>query len=219
MKKKALTIARFGAIAVAIFVFTLVLRQGLMTLWPPPASQDAYNESSPFYIAEKALGNKLDDTYILKDRNGQPFDVASWFDKPLIVSYIYTTCRHSCPMITQNLAKVVMANKERLGNDFRVISVGFDFTKDDQGAMKEFGEKFVKDFENWHFLSGKKETVKAMADKLGITYAPLLEGQWRHTIGVTIVSPGGRVFAQVFGPTYSEKQIFGPIDKALKIKG
>lgn len=219
MKKNMVRIAKFGAIAVTIIVASFLLRNGIYAVFPPPTIEGVYDETSPFFIAEQALGNKLGESYIFEDQNGGSFDVANWFDKPLIVSYIYTNCRHSCPMITKNLAKVINTHKERLGKDFRVISVGFDFAKDDYGSMKKFGGKFVKDFENWRFLSGKKEIVKAMANKLGITYSPLLEGQWKHTIGVTIVAPGGRVFAQVFGPSYSESQIFGSIDKALKIKG
>lgn len=171
-------------------------------------------EDSPIKIADKAVGNRLERSYIFTDQDGNEFDLAAWYDKPMVVSFIFTNCPEICPAITTSLSRIVRDNKDRLGEDFRVVSISFDTKNDTVEALRDYGMGFTQDFDNWKFLTGSPETIKNLADRMGIVFRPS-NGAWEHTVGVTIVAPTGYVFAQVFGPTYSEKQILGPVYRSM----
>lgn len=170
---------------------------------------------SPFHIATAAVGNNLEGNFVFTDQNGASFDIKTWFDKPMVVSFVFTNCPVICPAITLSLSKIVKENKERFGKDFRVLTISFDIAKDTPDVMLKFGQNFTDDFANWKFVTGSEGTVKAFADRLGIVFKPDDTGGFLHTVGVTVVEPGGIVSAQVFGPQYSGEDILRPVDSAL----
>ncbi len=190
-------------------------------------------DKTPTSVAYAAIGNKIG-KFELTDQDGKPFEISEWFDKPMIVSYIFTACDMVCPAITGSLASFVENNKEMLGRDFRIVSVGFDIKNDTPDAMRDYGKSFVDNFDNWVFATGSAEVVKALSEKLGIMYkktdaamemsAGTDHGKmkmdpammWKHTMAITVVGPGGVVSAQVFGTDYSDEDLAKPINKALK---
>ncbi len=207
---------RIPVFMVLVLSAAYLVRGGLNYLFPYDAekAKTGSYENSPFAVAEKAVGNKVSGDYRLFDQDGKPFKVSDWFDKPVIVNFMWTNCSNICPVITDSLSKIVKSAQDRFGKDYRLLSVGIDFEHDNPAAMKKYGARFTQDFENWKFLSGPQKEVSAFARELGVKYYRDSKGAWQHFVGITIVS-AGRVYAQVFGPDYSPAQIFGPIDKAL----
>ncbi|MDH5756582.1 MAG: SCO family protein [Nitrospinota bacterium] len=168
----------------------------------------------PFEKAEMAVGNKLEGPYPFFDQNGQQFELSDWFDKTLVISYIFTECPMVCPTISASLADFVRSGFKTLGKDFRIVSVGFDAANDKPAAMLAFGEKFTSDFSAWSFVSGSPQVAKRLSDDIGIAYEPDEQGSWRHTMGVTILAPGGVVSSQLFGMTFNLDELTEGIEKA-----
>ncbi|MBI4667316.1 MAG: SCO family protein [Nitrospinae bacterium] len=213
-------LVRYLMAFVVLTAVSLAVREGVRRFVPMPSGKGVTvpvmdEATSPFYIAEAALGHQMDKSYVFTDQDGAAFDIASWYDKPMIVSFIFSSCGEVCPTITASIAKIAKNNAERLGKDFRIVTIGFDEKRDTPANLHKFSGNFNPDYNNWKFLSGKPETVKAMADKLGITFKPDGKGSFLHTVGVTVVAPGGIVYAQVFGPSYSNEQVLDPIDETL----
>ena len=79
------------------------------------------------------------DDIALRDTSGQPFRLASLKGKPVVLSLIYTSCHHVCPMITRNVKETVEIGREALGNDaFSVVTVGFDWQVDTPDRMRMY---------------------------------------------------------------------------------
>ncbi|MBI5815264.1 MAG: SCO family protein [Nitrospinae bacterium] len=218
MNMKLAKILRFtGAVLILVFAslgVKDVLRRVMPIPQPGPRPPVMDKDTSPFYLAEGAIGHQLDGSYVFTDKDGASFDIASWYDKPMVVSYVFTSCTEVCPMVTASLAKIVRENKERFGKDFRIVTIGFETEKDTPKAMAKFAATHNIDSADWKFLSGSKETVAALAKKLGVTYKFEPGKGWLHYIGVTMVAPGGKVAAQLFGPDYSNEQFFDKLAAA-----
>jgi protein SCO1/2 len=211
---------RFILGLVIVTAVTYGVREVVKKLVLRPADQPFPVETvdpanSPFRIANAALGNNLEGNFVFTDQDGGKFDVKTWFDKPFVVSFVFTNCPVVCPAITSSLSRVVKENKGRLGKDFRILTISFDTAKDTPDVMLKFGHNFTDDFANWKFLTGSEATVKAFANRLGIVYKPDNTGGFLHTVGVTVVEPEGIVSAQVFGPQYSNEDILRPVASAL----
>jgi protein SCO1/2 len=204
-----------GVVVVTAVMFAAREVVKKLVIQKPLPVRTADPATSPFYIATAAIGNKLAGDYAFTDQNGVKFDVKSWFDRPMVVSFVFTNCPVVCPAITSSLSRIVKENKERLGKDFRILTISFDTAKDTPDIMLKFGHNFTEDFTNWKFVTGSEATVKAFADKVGIVYKADGAGGFLHTVGVTVVGPGGKVSAQVFGPQYSNEDILRPVADAL----
>ncbi|MBI4829187.1 MAG: SCO family protein [Nitrospinae bacterium] len=167
-------------------------------------------------LALDRIGHKIEGDYVFTDQSGQPFHLNDWFDKPLIVSYIFTSCENICPTISASLARYIKDGPLKLGQDFRVVSVGFDTEKDTPQALDRFGGSVTASFEHWRFVSGGPETVRALAKELGISYKRDEKGEWMHLVAVTALAPQGVVFRHLFGDTYSPQTINETLTKAAR---
>lgn len=161
---------------------------------------------------------RLEGPYNFTDQSGSSFEISRWFDKPLIISYIFTKCEHACPTLSASISRFVKSSKLKLGDDFRIVSVGFDTANDTPEALRRFGGEFTGSFENWRFVTGSVEEIKRLSEKIGVFYEPDGNGLWSHTMGVTIVAPGGVVFGRVHGLDYSTDSLSAPIIASVKKK-
>ena len=60
-----------------------------------------------------------------------PVRLTDFAGTPLLVSLVYTSCYHSCPVTTRRLRDAVAAARSVLGADsFAVVTVGFDAAND-----------------------------------------------------------------------------------------
>jgi len=218
MSKRSVRPVKFVVIAfivvTALVMAWMIVKKRSETHWSPGQNMKMENKPSAFGVADKVVGKTLKGRFVLTDQDNQPFDLARWLDKPLIISFIFTDCPHVCPTITSSLASYVQESKKmKLGEDYRIVTVGFDPVNDTPKAMREFGSEFVDTFDNWRFVTGDPKKVKELGDKLGMIFKPGQEGGWDHTIAVTVLGPGGMVFRQVFGMDYPASQL----DDALKL--
>jgi protein SCO1/2 len=88
-------------------------------------------------------------------------------DKLVAIDLIYTHCKYSCPLETARLAQVQKLLGDRVGKDIFFYSITLDPERDTPAVLKAYAEKFHAG-PGWLFLTGKKEDVKLISQKLGL---------------------------------------------------
>ncbi len=162
----------------------------------------------------RAVGGLVGD-YPLLDREGRPMRLARYRGKPLLVSFIFTSCPETCPMTTRNLARAVRAMQEAFGADsFSVLSVGFDVAADTPEAMRAFAKRLGIDLPNWEFASGDAASISGLARAAGFTYSES-PGGYDHISQLTVVDSDGRVYRQVYGDDFALPMLGEPLKKLL----
>jgi protein SCO1/2 len=102
-------------------------------------------------------------------------------DKIVAVDLIYTHCQFSCPLETARLAQVQRLLGDRVGRDIHFYSITLDPARDTPEVLKAYADKFHAG-PGWLFLTGKKEDIKLVAQKLGlISYDPTPINRDGHT--------------------------------------
>ena len=102
----------------------------LVGMTASPAAAEGYDREAALAMSQGALGATLRE-HTFRDTAGQSFTLESLRGKPLVVSLIYTSCHHVCPMITANIERNVDIAHEALGEDaFSVVTIGFDWQVD-----------------------------------------------------------------------------------------
>lgn len=213
-------------LGVTLALITISLRQIALVVIPAPEAKapmtaptrtQADIDKSPFTKASLARGRDVSEGYRFFDQEGAPFNTADWYDKPMVVGFVFTSCEEVCPAMNIALKRIVGSmDPVKLGEDFRILMIGFDTERDTPAALKKFGGKFTDDFTNWRFVSGDPAEVARFADRLGVVYEASPQGTaagWKHFIGMTIVA-NGKVYQQVFGPAPLPEEIIGPVMEA-----
>lgn len=168
------------------------------------------DEQAALTRSQAVLGTDLGD-HVLTDRQGRTVRLSTLLDRPTVISLIYTSCYHTCPVITKHLGAAAEHAREVLGEDsFNLVTVGFDAANDDPDAMREFARRQNVDGDHWYFLSGDARTVAALVDELGFTFQPSPHG-FDHLTQATVIESGGTVYRQVYGEIFELPWLVEPL--------
>ncbi len=187
---------------------------GCLVLPPLSGAAQEYDKDSALAISQGAIGTQLMN-YQLRDTLGQPFQLETLRGRPLVISMIYTSCHHICPMITRTLARNVEIAREALGEDaFSVVTIGFDWRVDTPDRMRQFaGEQGIKE-DNWHFLAADASTIDDLSENLGFLFFASAKG-FDHLAQTTIVDRDGVIYRQVYGVDIKTQKLVEPLKELV----
>jgi protein SCO1/2 len=179
------------------------------------ATAEDYDRNDAVAYSQSAIGAEFAD-YRLRDTLGQTFDLAQLRGKPLVVSMIYTSCHHVCPMITRNLGETLEKAREALGeNAFTAVTIGFDWKNDTPDRMRQFAaQQGVAGAPNWYFLAADAATVDPLAANLGFLFYASPKG-FDHLAQTTVIDSEGIIYRQVYGTELSATSIVEPLKELV----
>lgn len=136
--------------------------------------------------------------FSLVDQNGRPFHSDTLKGKVWAVSFIYTRCATSCPVITGQMA---LLGKRWAGEpDFRMLSITVDPLHDDPKVLLEYSKDFQADPKVWTFLTGPPDQVYTLIEKGFLASVERLSVDEKgvqvdipHTTNVEIVDRQGNI--------------------------
>jgi protein SCO1/2 len=174
------------------------------------AQAQNYDAEAALKHSQAAIGNTLRHAQLV-DTNGHAVNLTDLAGKPLLVSLVFTSCYHTCPVTTRYLAKAVANAREVLGKDsFNVVTIGFDTLHDTPDSMAAFAKSQAIDTGNWAFLSGTNESVATLVEDLGFIYFPSPRG-FDHIVQLTVVDRDSRVYRQVYGEAFDLPWLMEPL--------
>ncbi|MBM3557277.1 MAG: SCO family protein [Alphaproteobacteria bacterium] len=164
--------------------------------------------------SQDAIGRHVGDASFV-DSDGKARRLADFAGKPVLVSLIYTSCHHTCPLITHSLARAVDAADQAFGADaYTVLTVGFDVANDKPERMRAYARSNGVGRKGWHFLSTDKENVGRLAADLGFLFEPSPRG-FEHLTQTSILTADLRVYRQVYGDDFKASAIGDPLKGLL----
>ena len=164
--------------------------------------------------ARAAEGGMIAD-YELTDQDGKKFKLSDYKGKPLLVSFIYTTCPDICNSLVATLVPAIEEIKKGLGDKFNAIVVGFDAEYDTPEMMKEFGLHHETDFGAVRFGSGDKETIARMVKDFGFHYKELEDGGFKHMGLVSMLDKKFVLYRQIYKSNINVADIRVPLNQLL----
>ena len=181
----------------------------------PQAQAAPFDSKEALEISQRAIGRQLGD-YSVTTGNGDSVSLTSLRGKPLVLSLVYTSCYHVCPMTTRQLAKVVAKAREALGSDsFRVATFGFDAAHDTPESMRQFARNQGVEGSDWLLLSAPDQaTAEALMRDLGFSYVTSPRG-FDHIIQATVIDGDGRIYRQVYGEVFETPQLVEPLKELV----
>jgi protein SCO1/2 len=166
-------------------------------------------------FSQTALGRQVSGEYRFTDIEGRSVALGGLRGSPVVVSLIYTSCYHTCPLVTEYLAEVVAMARQALGeSSFRVLTIGFDTANDNPVRMRQFARERGIDDPLWQFLSADAPTLAALASDLGFTYVASAKG-FDHLAQATVLDREGRVYRQVYGDRFPAPALVEPLKELV----
>jgi protein SCO1/2 len=169
-----------------------------------------FDRDAALKASQAAIGRQIGD-YGLLTQNGERLQLSTLRGRPLVVSMIYTSCKHICEPTTAELRRAVREARATLGqSSFAVLSVSFDTRNDTPERMAQFARTLRIDDPQWYFATADEPTIAVLSKDLGFTYAPAAGG-FEHLVQTTLLDDRGRVFRQLYGQTFSGPMLTDPL--------
>jgi protein SCO1/2 len=96
------------------------------------------------------------------DQDGTVIDSNTVKGKIYVVDFFFTHCPSICPKMKAEMHKVYEKYKDN--KDFLILSHSIDPVRDSVPILKNYANKLNLDTDKWHFLTGNKDSIYAIAD-------------------------------------------------------
>jgi protein SCO1/2 len=153
--------------------------------------------------------------FTLKAQDERRLSLADLRGRVVVVTFIYTTCADTCPLLTAKMA----ALQGRLGADFgqRVffVSITVDPERDTPGVLKGYGAAHGAKFDGWAFLTGTPPEIREVAKRYGIYYKKTARGDVDHTFLTSVIDPRGLLRVQYLGVRFDPTELLNDVRSVL----
>jgi len=164
---------------------------------------------------EQRLNQQVPLDLMFVDETGQPVELRQYFgSKPVILALVYFQCPMLCSEVQNHLVGALNGIvRFNAGRDFNVITVSFDprdTPKDAAANKKSYLSRYRRAGaeQGWHFLTGRKDQIDALAGAVGFRYKWDQESrQFAHGSGIMLLTPDGRVAQYYYGIEYFPRDI------------
>lgn len=107
-------------------------------------------------------------TFACVDQTAKPFSSQDLRGRAYVADFIFTHCAGICPQMTARMATL----QHQLPPAVQLVSFSVDPERDTPAALKEYSETYKADPARWHFLTGEKEKMFAIARAMNLAARP-----------------------------------------------
>ena len=144
--------------------------------------------------------------FALTSQDGVLVKLADFRGKVVAVTFIFTKCTDTCPVLTPMMSFV----QDRLGADFgskiAFVSITVDPERDSPQVLREYGEAFGANFVGWSFLTGSPSDIRDVTRRYGVFAAKADNGNVDHTFLTSIIDPRGILRVQYLGVRFDPEE-------------
>ena len=127
----------------------------------------------------------------LTTQNGEPLALSDMKGKIWIADFIFTHCPTICPAMTHEMARL---QSEFVADPVYFVSFSVDPERDTSRVLSRYAKAYGADDRRWHFLTGNKADIYALA-KDGFSLAAGHNGtELLHSTRFALVESDGNIY-------------------------
>jgi protein SCO1/2 len=152
--------------------------------------------------------------FTLTDQDGKLLSLRDLRGQVAVVTFIFTTCTDTCPMLTAKLVGI----QRRLGPDeskVRFVGITVDPLNDSPAVLKKYGQAHSADPAHFAFLTGSLKQIDDVTQGYAIYHKKQATGSVDHTFLTSIIDPGGTLRVQYLGARLDPKEFLGDLKSLL----
>jgi protein SCO1 len=137
--------------------------------------------------------------FSLTSQDAVPVALKDFQGKVVAVTFIYTSCPDTCPLLTAKMAQV----QDDLGRDFgakvNFVSITVDPERDTPAALKAYAESYGANLAGWSFLTGAPDTIQKLVRSYGGFSSKSTDDNVDHIFLTSLVDADGMLRVQYLG--------------------
>jgi protein SCO1/2 len=144
--------------------------------------------------------------FTLTSQNGARVSLAGLRGKVVAVTFIFTRCSATCPVLTPMMSLV----QDRRGGDFgdKIVfaSITVDPENDTPEMLKLYAQMYGADVAGWSFLTGSSAVIADVVRRYGVFAAKNAGGEVEHSFLTSIIDQRGILRVQYLGVRFDPEE-------------
>jgi len=144
--------------------------------------------------------------FALTSQDGKQIALADLRGKIVAVTFIFTLCSATCPVLTPMMSLV----QDRLGRDFGrnivFVSITVDPERDTPDVLKLYAQMYGADVPGWSFLTGEPVVVQDLTRRYGVFASKTANGDIEHSFLTSIIDQRGILRVQYLGVRFDPEE-------------
>jgi protein SCO1/2 len=150
----------------------------------------------------------------LVDQRGNVFPLASLKGKLVLIDFIYTSCRSTCPLLTAKMVQVARELGPALGADVRIVSITLDPEHDGPANLATYAKSHGAADSGWIFLTGKPSEIDRVLAQYKLRRMRENDGSVMHSVSAFLLGPDGHQLRQYNALDVDAKAVAADVDRA-----
>ena len=164
----------------------------------------------PLPVIGKAPG------FVLVDQRGHRVSLADLRGNVLALSFVFTSCSDTCPIVTARLVDI----QRRLGGEFgrrvHFVSISVDPLTDTPERLRAYAAKFNADTSGWSFLTGTPAQIEDVVTRFGAYARRAENGPVDHLNLTSLIDSQGRLRVQYLGYRFRVDEMLADLEALLR---
>jgi protein SCO1 len=145
--------------------------------------------------------------FSLTSQDGGRVTLADFRGKVVAVTFIYTLCTTTCPVLTPMMSFVQDQLGSNFGTKIAFVSITVDPERDTPQVLKEYAQAFGANLAGWAFLTGTPDAIRDVTRRYGVFASKTANGDVDHMFLTSIVDPSGILRVQYVGVRFDPDEL------------
>ncbi len=145
--------------------------------------------------------------FALESAKGPRVALTDLRGKVLLVSFVFTTCSASCPILMAKLAEVGRALGSGFGSRYAFVAISVDPLNDTPARLRTYAAALGADIPGWYFLTGTPGDIDAAVRRYGAYAKKADNGGVEHLFLTSLIDRAGMLRVQYLGTQFDPREM------------
>jgi protein SCO1/2 len=151
-------------------------------------------------------------SFSLTTQEKTPLALADLQGKVVAVTFIFTTCKDTCPVLTAKLVSVQRKLTEASDGDVRFTAITLMPKHDTPEVLKKYAMAHGADLSRWSFLTGDAKQIHTLAKQYGVFVKQKpAEDDVDHGFLTSLVDRNGMIRVQYMGTRFEPNELLADL--------
>ena len=156
-------------------------------------------------------------SFSLTTQDKAPLKLVDLRGKVVAVTFIFTTCKDTCPVLTAKLVGVQRKLAADVSPNIAFVAISLTPKHDTPDVLKAYANAHNADLSRWSFLTGDAKQIQALAKQYGVfVKAKKSADDVDHGFLTSIIDHAGVIRVQYMGVRFEPNELLADLQALVK---
>lgn len=156
-------------------------------------------------------------SFMLTTQDNAQLKLTDLRGKVVAVTFIFTTCKDTCPVLTAKLVGVQRKLAADVSPNVAFVAISLTPKHDTPDVLKAYADAHNADLSRWTFLTGDAKQIQALAKQYGVfVKAKKSADDVDHGFLTSIIDRAGIIRVQYMGVRFEPSELLADLQALVK---